>query len=268
MYFICDDGKFFLSDDIIDQMLQELNVKLLDLPLNQTYGTNSDDFEAAGKAFLFLVFCPSDKSTYLSRLVLKYNVTEILNNIKQIWEKDKEFFEILEKRLDFSFRNILRISKLEKNGNSSGEINTTHYENHPIQQISNHPVHLIDSEGNLSPTALIPFCEFGGSMASLGIQIKEFDVPICTSFEPVIFKKQLCYQLDVNKYRTGMKKGAGLTFLVDFNEDRHLSLNDEKNPVPDKQVITLSEIEDSGTDFVYLNTLGQDKKFKKAMLNL
>ena len=49
--------------------------------------------------------------------------------------------------------------------------------------------------------------------------------------------------------------------LVDFNEDRHLSLNDEKNPVPDKQVITLSGIEDSGTDFVYLNTLGKVKIF-------
>ena len=193
---------------------------------------------------------------------MKYNVTEILYNIKQIWEKDKEFFEILEKSLDFNFRNILRISKVEKNGKTTGEINTTHYENHPIQQISNHPVHLIDSEGNLSPTALIPFCEFGGSMASLGIQIKEFEIPICTSFEPVIFKEQLCYQLDVNKYRNGMKKGAGLALLVDFNEDRHLSLNDEKNPVPDKQAITLSESEDSGSNFVYLNTLGKDKKFR------
>ena len=129
--------------------------------------------------------------------------------------------------------------------------------------MSNHPVHLIDSEGNSSPTALIPFCEFGGSMTSLGRKIKEFDVPICTSFEPVIFKKQLCYQIDVNKYRKGIKKEAGLALLVDFNEDRHLSLNDEKNSSTDKQtIITLSD-EDSGKDFVYLNTKGKKKIIKK-----
>ena len=158
------------------------------------------------------------------------------------------------------------LSNLEKNGNASGEINTTHFEDQLIQQISNHPVHLIDSEGNLSPTALIPFCEFGGSMSSLGVKIKEFDVPICTSFEPVIFKKQLCYQIDVNKYRKGIKKEAGLALLVDFNEERHLSLNDEKNPVTDKQMITLSN-EDSGTDFVYLNTLGK-KNVKSKIFNV
>ena len=78
------------------------------MSLNSSSGT-LDNFEAAGKAFIYLVFCPSEKTRYLSRQVLKYNVTEILNNIKQIWEEDKDFFEILEKRFDFKFRNILRI---------------------------------------------------------------------------------------------------------------------------------------------------------------
>ena len=114
LHYFCDDGNFFLPDEVIDQMLQELNMNLLNMPWNQSSGRN---LEEAGKAFIFLVYCPSDKTRYLSRQVLKYNVTEILNNIKQIWEKDKDFFEILEKRLDLNFRNILRISNLEKNGN-------------------------------------------------------------------------------------------------------------------------------------------------------
>ena len=97
-----------MADDVIDQMLQELNKNSPNMSLNSSSGT-FDNFEAEGKAFIYLVFCPSEKTRYLSRQVLKYNVTEILNNIKQIWEKDKDFFEILEKRFDFKFRNILRI---------------------------------------------------------------------------------------------------------------------------------------------------------------
>ena len=116
LHYFCDDGNFFLPDEVIDQMLEELNMNLLNVPWNQSQSSRRN-LEEAGKAFIFLVYCPSDKTRYLSRQVLKYNVTEILNNIKQIWEKDKDFFEILEKRLDFNFRNILRISNLEKNGN-------------------------------------------------------------------------------------------------------------------------------------------------------
>ena len=116
LHYFCDDGNFFLPDEVIDQMLQELNMNLLNMPWNQSQSSRRN-LEEAGKAFIFLVYCPSDKTRYLSRQVLKYNVTEILNNIKQIWEKDKDFFEILEKRLDLNFRNILRISNLEKNGN-------------------------------------------------------------------------------------------------------------------------------------------------------
>ena len=38
-----------------------------------------------------------------------------------------------------------------------------------IQKYNNHPVHIIDMEGNLSPSAFIPFCEFGGNMSIMGI---------------------------------------------------------------------------------------------------
>ena len=42
-----------------------------------------------------------------------------------------------------------------------------------LQKLSNHPVHILDDEGNLSPTALIPFCEFGGNMSAMGIKIEQ-----------------------------------------------------------------------------------------------
>ena len=41
-----------------------------------------------------------------------------------------------------------------------------------------HPVHIIDEEGNLSPSAFIPFCEFGGNMTAMGLNTELFDVRV------------------------------------------------------------------------------------------
>jgi len=54
----------------------------------------------------------------------------------------------------------------------------------------------------LSPTALIPFCEFGedGNFSRMGIEIDQFDVPVCNSFRPKIIEDQLCYEVNPNDY--------------------------------------------------------------------
>ena len=69
-------------------------------------------------------------------------------------------------------------------------------------------------------------------MSSVGVKIYEFSVPVCNSFEAIILNDQLCYQIDVNKYRTGddddeMKEG--LTLLLDYNTDRHVLENVESS---------------------------------------
>ena len=69
-----------------------------------------------------------------------------------------------------------------------------------LQKLITHPIHIIDQDGELSPTALIPFCEFGGNMSAMGVKIKQFDVPVCNSFRPKIIRDQLCYTVDPNKY--------------------------------------------------------------------
>ena len=74
--------------------------------------------------------------------------------------------------------------------------------------MTNHPVHLTDGE-SLFPTALIPFCEFGGSMSTMGKEIERLDVPVCNSFKPKIVEGQLCYSVDPNPYKTFLKKGRG-----------------------------------------------------------
>ena len=92
----------------------------------------------------------------------------------------------------------------------------------------NHPVHILDQNDQLMPSALIPFCAIGSNTSILGTKVENFTQPVCTKFRPVVLEGQLCYQLDLqhSQEQIRFKKGErhGLTFLMDFNEDR--SIND------------------------------------------
>ena len=62
-------------------------------------------------------------------------------------------------------------------------------------------MHIQNEDGSTSPTALIPFCQFGGDMSIMGVKMEEVDVPVCNSFRPKIVLDQLCYTVDPNKGR-------------------------------------------------------------------
>ena len=94
--------------------------------------------------------------------------------------------------------------------------------------MSNHPVHLRDEDGKLSPTALIPFCDIGGNLSAMGVRIDHFDVPVCNSFKAKLVKDQLCYEVDPNDYIPKNRKDAShldLVLIIDYNEDRQIDLN-------------------------------------------
>ena len=95
-----------------------------------------------------------------------------------------------------------------------------------VKKLSNHPVHLVDKEGNLNPTALVPFCSISDNYLAMGVKIDQIDVPVCNSFRPKIRKDQLCYTVDLNeiKKKTSSKNNVFFTFFIDFNEDRELSV--------------------------------------------
>ena len=61
-------------------------------------------------------------------------------------------------------------------------------------------------------------------MAVVGTKLDNFDMPICTKFRPTILKGQLCYQVDVNEYKSQVDKqmliSHGLVLLLDYNEDK------------------------------------------------
>ena len=99
--------------------------------------------------------------------------------------------------------------------------------------MNNHPVHIVDERGSLSPTAFIPFCSFGGDMKIIGSTSEQFHVPVCNSFKPKIRNDQLCYQIDLENYknRTNLEKqlNEGLVLIVDYNEERQMpQIKDEQ----------------------------------------
>ena len=88
------------------------------------------------------------------------------------------------------------------------------------RELSLHPVHLTpDFEGNLPPSALIPFCSYQGDSSILGQKRPELgNFTLCDKFESTIFEGQLCYSLDTAKYTqkpTKSGKRNGLFLLLD-----------------------------------------------------
>ena len=113
-----------------------------------------------------------------------------------------------------------------------------------LQKVTNNPVHIIDQEGELNPTALIPFCEFGGNMSVMGVEIDQFDVPVCTSFRPKIIRDQLCYTVDPNEYKhkIDLKGELSLSLYIHYNEDRQME--DTNNTVEQSIIVnTIGKIE-------------------------
>ena len=63
-------------------------------------------------------------------------------------------------------------------------------------------------------TALIPFCEFSGNMSVMGVKIDQFDVPVCRSFKAILYKDQLCYTVDPNRFRESFDKKEQLSLTL------------------------------------------------------
>ena len=92
-------------------------------------------------------------------------------------------------------------------------------ENNISRKVSINPVHLKpDTEENLSPSALVPFCSYNRDQSHVGNELQDFT--LCDKFEPTILEGQLCYSLDVTTFErkvTGKGKQSGLFLLLDPN---------------------------------------------------
>ena len=83
----------------------------------------------------------------------------------------------------------------------------------------------MDKNGNLYPSAFIPFCDLDGKV--LGKKIMGLDMPVCNSFEEKFHNNQLCYEIDVNRFKNIVDPKQlfrhGLTFIVDVNRNRQIN---------------------------------------------
>ena len=90
----------------------------------------------------------------------------------------------------------------------------------------------MDQEGNFSPSSFIPFCSFGDDMKSMGRVVNEFHHPVCDSFETKIRNDQLCYEVDLEKYKDKQKikeqLKSGLVLILDYNLERQAEMYDPK----------------------------------------
>lgn len=131
-------------------------------------------------------------------------------------------------------------------------------------KFSNHPVHILDNEEKLSPSSFVPFCEFGGNVSSMGSRIPDFDIPVCNSLKERVLNDQLCYEVDPNDFKNPADTSAhdimeGLTLLIDLNEDRTISNEEEDIPEEkNKQGLNIKANQISKKEMtIFLDTLGK-----------
>ena len=127
--------------------------------------------------------------------------------------------------------------------------------------LMNHPVHF-DMDGQMSPSAFIPFCDFGGNMEKMGVKINQFDVPVCNSFQARILNDQLCYEVDLEKFRNNTniehELKLGFVFVMDYNEDRQFTfLKAFEKDVDTRLSVKLFKEDDNEHASIYLNTIGK-----------
>ena len=130
-----------------------------------------------------------------------------------------------------------------------------------LSVLMNHPVHF-NMDGQMSPSAFIPFCDFGGNMEKMGVKINQFDVPVCNSFQARILNDQLCYEVDLEKFRNNTniehELKLGFVFVMDYNEDRQFTfLKAFEKDVDARLSVKLFKEDDNEHASIYLNTIGK-----------
>ena len=128
-----------------------------------------------------------------------------------------------------------------------------------LQKVSNHPVHILNPEGDISPSAFIPFCFFGNKMNNLGEKIVNFTVPVCNVFAAKNWKDQLCYELNLNLLKVeddiNHQLKDGILLVIDFNEERQFDKDDNIEKV-EKVRNYIYENQDN-TVQVHIDTIGK-----------
>ena len=96
-------------------------------------------------------------------------------------------------------------------------------------------------------------------MSAMGIMIDQFDYPVCNSFQSKIQNDQLCYEVDLQTFSQNIKNELelGFTFLMDYNEDRQVTLDQNISETKVGLAKSVSSSDQNQDAFIYLDTIGK-----------
>ena len=131
-----------------------------------------------------------------------------------------------------------------------------------ISPLISHPVHILDETGEVSPSAFIPFCSFGGNMSLLGRKVEGFQDPVCSAFTGKIVNNQLCYEVDLNRFRDQVdwqeSLQSGLSLVIDTNDEydvRKLLTEDGNIKTVENRLDTYQSRQLQGKFSIFLKTI-------------
>ena len=220
--------------------------------------------ETAGQMFIYAFMCPKFMFdwTQLYMDLLQNSSPDIIiqtfnriiitgekNGDEIIVEKTKKISKHFWSQLSLPVPSIETITKNKTNVNS-------------IIRKVNHPVHIVDNQGNISPSSFIPFCEFGGNMSAMGVKKDQFKVPVCNRFQAKILQDQLCFEVDLDQLKrpnSNVEKDfkLGLAFFMDYNEDRQVRLKENTDNHFESTGERFDGSNDDESAFIYINTIGR-----------
>ena len=117
----------------------------------------------------------------------------------------------------------------------------------------NSPPHILNKEGKMMPSALIPFCTFNSDMK--GKVMSNISFPVCDLFDPVVLDGKLCYQMDMTMKMPEEKtfQGDGLMLLLDANIEKSVVRLVERNEKTNPTGFDLKEYQVEIRKFVGIN---------------
>ena len=108
-------------------------------------------------------------------------------------------------------------------------------------------------------------------MSLLGVDNSNFRFPVCSAFRKKIVDGALCYQININNFKksfTVSELKRGLTFLLDYNEDRQLSENTgtpHQMTKYNNMVNKFVDFEDQFKARIHIDTISKDQSFRLVL---
>ena len=117
---------------------------------------------------------------------------------------------------------------------------------------------------------------FGESMSQLERKNIQFDrnIAVCNSFRGKILNDQLCYEIYpgqiINKEHVEKDLNLGLSFIMDYNEDRQMEFEKENNRLETGswKDVTIDGSNDDAEALIYLNTIGNENLSNKMIIKI